>query len=489
MFSLELETLDRFAGRYALGFERGENSRHFLRIKVVGAELSTKQAKAIAELSEKYSKGYLEITTRHDIQLHWIRDEDAPDIFSKLEELKLNTDMCGQAYPEARYGDIRNIVTCPVSGVQKGELIDTLPIVKEAVRFFTGKEEYLDLPRKFKIAISSCPLNCVRLDINDVGLKAVKTENGIGFTVFVGGGIGAPPILAKPMNVFLPSEDVLSFLKAAVEIYRDYGSRESKARARFKWFVEAKGVEKVKEMIEEKMGKRLKGFDGGKIDLSWREHVGYNPQKQNGLFFLAIPIPSGVLNSEQFLRIAEIADKYCNGKLRFSTSQNIVLINIPKDKLDNVKEEVKQLGFSLEHPPIRWMMIACPTNFCGKGAENVKKRALEVEEYLEKVFGDRLKDLFIKIAFSGCPNGCAQYNIADIGLLSIQVRKNPEVIPAYNIYLRGRSPISKVFMKGVPAAKVKFVIQEIIEKYLSTKERFSDFKEFAENLLKNQAVS
>jgi sulfite reductase beta subunit-like hemoprotein len=489
MFNSEFEALEKFARKYALGFERGEGSSHFLRIKVVGTELNTNQARVIAELSRKYGKGYLEITVRHDIQLHWVKDEDAPEIFSKLEELGLHTDMCGQAYPEAGHGDVRNIVTCPLSGVQEGELIDTIPIVKEAVNFFTGKEEYLDLPKKFKIAISSCPLNCVRLDINDVGLKAIKAEHGIGFTVFVGGGIGVPAILAKPMDIFVPPEDVLSFLKAIVEVYRDHGNRESKAKARFKWLIQTFGVKRIREMVEERIGRKLKDFDASKINLGWKDHIGYNPQRGDGLFSLTVPIQAGMLNSEQLLKIADIADRYCDGKLRFSTSQNIVLVNIPKENLAYVRRGVEWLGFPLDPLPIKWTTIACPTNFCGKGADNVKKRSVEVVEHLEKVFGEKLKDLHIRIAFSGCPNSCSQYIIADIGLLSTQVRKDDRIEAAYNIYLGGRSPVSRLFIRDVSAEEVRFVAEDIIGKYLDAKHRFSNFREFAETLLEKQAVS
>ncbi|MEM2228278.1 MAG: nitrite/sulfite reductase [Candidatus Bathyarchaeia archaeon] len=479
---MELDSLERFVGKYALGYEKGEGSNHFLRIKVVGGELTTTQAKAIAELSETYGKGYLEITTRHDIQLHWIKDEDAPEIFAKLEKLDLTTDMCGQAYPEARYGDVRNIVTCPVSGVQKGELIDTLPIVKETVKFFTGRKEYLDLPRKFKIAISGCPLNCIKPEINDLALIAVKIDDSIGFTVLIGGGIGPPPILAKPMNIYIAPEEALSFIKAIVEVYRDYGSRESKAKARFKWMVEVLGVEKIKTLIEEKLGKKLKSFDAKSLNLNWEEHIGCQPQKQDGLFFLVVPIPMGMLTSDKFLRIAQIADDYCGGKFRLSPLQKIVLVNIPEERLHEVEERLKQIGFFMNKPSLRWTAIACPGHFCGKALENPKIRALEAIEHLERVFNGKLKNDYVRICFSGCPNSCGHHAIADIGLQAVKL-ENGDPIPAYNIYLGGKAKVSKLFLKAVPADEVKLKLEDIIKAYLNSQDEFKSFRDFAESLL------
>ncbi len=482
---LDIKAIDRFAGRYALGYEKGEGSNHFLRIKVVGGELTIEQARTIAELSEKYGHGYLEITTRHDIQLHWIKDEDAPIIFAKLEEVGLNTDMCGQAYPEARYGDVRNIVTCPVSGIQKGELFDTLPIVKEAVKFFTGKTEYLDLPRKFKIAISACPLNCVRPEINDLGLIAIKSNYGLGFTAFIGGGIGVPPVLAKPMNTYIGLDEVLDFIKAIVEVYRDYGNRKSKAKARFKWMVEEFGIEKIKKLIETKMYKQLKFFNAKNIELKWDDHIGYQSQKQDGFYFIVIPILAGILNVKQFKKILGLINKYDGNRIRVSPLQKLILVDIPEDKLPVIIKELKNIGFDFNHPSIRWTTIACPTNFCGKALENVKNRAIEIEEHLEKIFGMKLKDLKLRIAISGCPNSCAHHRIAEIGLQATAIRKNGAIKPAYDIYLRCESPgISQLFLKNVLAEDVKYEIEKLIKMYLEM--NFSNFHEFAKKCLEGK---
>lgn len=483
--SLDIGSIDRFAGRYALGYERGEGSRHFLRIKVVGGELSLEQAKVVAELSENYGRGYLEVTTRHSIQLHWIRDEDAPEIFARMEEVGLNTDMCGQGYPQARYGDVRNIVTCPVSGVQRGEILDVQPIVRRAVEMFTGKPEYLDLPRKFKIAISACPLNCIRPEINDLGLIAVDSEYGLGFTAFIGGSIGISlpsPMLAKPMNVYVAPEKALEFMKAMVEVYRDHGNRESKAKARFKWMVQELGVEGVRRLVEEKIGEKLKPFPAENLKLEWSDHIGCQPQKQEGFYFIVVPTPTGILDVKQFKKIIELVEMYGGSRIRVSPLQKLVLVDVPEDMLEKVRKELDMIGLGLDRPPVRWTTLGCPTNFCGKAIENVKSRVIEIEEHLEKVFGEKLENLNIRIAISGCPNSCAHHRIAEIGLQATTIRDAGMSKPAYDVYLGGKSSrISKLFLRRVPADRVKHVVEEIVGKYLEG--GFSDFRSYVETLV------
>lgn len=481
---LDISSIDRFAGRYALGYERGEGSSHFLRVKVVAGELTLEQAGVVAELSEKYGRGYLEVTTRHSIQLHWIRDEDAPEIFTKMEEVGLNTDMCGQGYPEARYGDVRNIVTCPVSGIQRGELFDVCSIVRKAVELFTGKPKYLDLPRKFKIAVSACPLNCVRPEINDLGLVAVKSEYGLGFTAFIGGGIGVSPMLAKPMNVYVRVEDALEFMKAMVEIHNEHTTRESKAKARFKWTVKRLGVDRVRSLIEEKMGKKLRYFPTDRLKLEWGDHVGCQPQKQDGLYFAVVPTVTGIIDVKRFKRLIELTESYGGNRIRVSPLQKLILVDIPEDRLSWVKGELENMGFDLGGPFIRWTTLACPTNFCGKAVESAKKRAGEIEEHLEKVFGEKLKDVKIRIAISGCPNGCSQHKIAEIGLQATVIRRS-ELKPAYDIYLGGRrSKLSKPFLRRVSAEQVKYEVERVIRLYMES--GVSDFREFADQLLEKE---
>lgn len=453
------DDFERFVGRYALGFERGGGSSHFLRIKVKAAELSAGQARAIAELAEDFSKGYIELTTRHDIQLHWIRDEDAPSIFSRLEELGFTTDMCGQAYPGARYGDVRNVVTCPVSGLERDELVDTRAMVRDLVDFFTGKQEYLDLPRKFKISVSGCPINCVKPEVHD--LSFVGTEGGAAFAVYVGGGMGYPPILAKPLGVIVYPEEVLEFARNVVEFYRDEGPRDNKQRARFKWVVERLGVDRVRDEVERRAGRRFERAKYGE-PLDWGEHVGVCEQKQAGLYYVVVPVPVGRLSARQLRAVADLAERYGSGELRVSPLQKLVMVNVRGHDLEPLRRGLSEVGFDLNAPPLRWTTVACSGYLCGKAPEDVKSRALEIERHLERALGSNVGRAFLRLCVSGCPNACALYNVADIGLVGTRVTTSGGSAPAYDVYVADGSKISKLHSKGVPADRVKFLVEELV---------------------------
>lgn len=477
------EDIERFTNRYSLGSERGEGSRHFLRIKIPNGILTTQQFRKIAQLAKKYSKGYAEVTDRQDIQLHWIEAEDAPSIFAQLEEIGFTTDRCGQGYPGARYGDVRGIVGCPVAGVNKSELIDTTPIVKELDKFFTGNRDFQDLPRKFKISVSGCPLNCTNPTVHDLSFVALKHPSGrIGFVVLVGGTVGIAPRLAESLEAFVEPNMVVNITKAIAEIYRDYGKRESKAKARFRWLVEEWGIEKLRRKVEEKIGSSIETYKLNHLPISRGEHIGSHPQKQEGYFYISIPILGGMLSTDKMLKIADTAEKYGSYDLRLSPSQNIIIINLPKEHVDFVVKRIEQIGFKMKGSALRWTTIACAGNFCGKAPEHPKKRAIETVEYLEERLGETLKNLNLRICLSGCPNGCARHLIADIGMQAVQLTVEGKPTPCYNIYVGGRldanSSLGRLIKRAVRAEQVKYEVENLIVTYIKNKTSLGSFHDF-----------
>ena len=304
-----LEDILKFANRYSLGSEKGEGSKHFLRIKIPNGILTTQQFRKIADLSEKYGRKYAEITDRQDIQLHWIEAEDAPAIFGVLQGLGFTTDKCGQGYPGVGHGDVRNIEGCSVAGVDKDELIDTSPMAKELDQFFTGNKDFEDLPRKIKISISGCSLNCPAPEAYDLAFMATKKPSGkVGFIVFVGGTLGSSPHIAQQLKVWVEPELVVEFTKAVVEIFRDNGRREVKAKARFRWLVEEWGIDRLRSAIETKLGKKLEPYELERLSIRQAEHIGVNPQKQKGKVYINVPVLGGVLSTDIIRQIADLAD-------------------------------------------------------------------------------------------------------------------------------------------------------------------------------------
>ena len=472
--TLLIENVEKFANRYSLGSEKGEGSKHFLRIKIPNGILTTQQFRRIAQLAEKYGRGYAEATDRQDIELHWIEADDALSIFAQLEEIGFTTDRCGQGFPGARYGDVRNIMGCTVAGVHQSELIDASPLVKELDEFFTGNMDFADLPRKFKISISDCPLNCTAPEAYDLSFVTVKHPSGrTGFIVLVGGTLGAAPTIAQPLGVFVEPKDVINVTKAIVEIYRDKGSRQVKAKARFKWLVEEWGTDKLKKAVEEKIGKPLENFTLDPLPLNEGEHVGLNPQQQKGYFYVTIPILGGILSTEKMLEISEIAEKFGSGDLRISPYQNIIIINIPARHVATVMERLEKMGYPMGKSPLRWTTIACTGGLCGKAPESPKKRAMEMVDYLEERLGEKLKNLDLRLCISGCPNGCSRHMLADIGLQATQLTVDGKPTPCYNVYVARRldpnAKLGKLVRKAVKAEDVKHEVEKLIINYLKTK--------------------
>ncbi|MEM2960744.1 MAG: nitrite/sulfite reductase [Candidatus Bathyarchaeia archaeon] len=480
------ENVEKFIGRYSIGRDDGEGSLHFVRIKIPGGILTSEQFREIARLALKYSRGVAEITDREDIQLHWIRAEDSIEIFSKLDEMGLTTDMCGQGFPGARYGDVRNIICCPVSGIERDEIYNCYPIARELTRFFTGNPEYLDLPRKFKIAMTGCGADCVRAEINDLAFVAVKNSGIVGFTILVGGSIGASlpgPRLAKPIGVFIRPESAFKVAVAAVEIFRDYGNRESKAKARFKWLIEEWGLEKFFSILESKINVGFEKYDGS-IFVRETDHEGIQPQNNDGYFYVNIPILGGRLTSYIMCKIAELADKYGSGEIRLTPTQNIIIPNVSEENKDLLIKALMKLGFTINTSRTRWLSVGCASDFCGKTLyPHAKDVVKEIIDYLEGVFGpEKLSDMRLRVNVSGCPNDCGASLIADIGLVGKQVREGDRIKQAYDIYVGGslgnNPSLGKLIAERVPAEKTRFMVASFIANYLERRKPGEDISGF-----------
>ena len=479
--------IERFVGRYSIGRD-GEPlneraSSHFLRIKVPGGRLTADQLLGIADLAQKYGRGRGEVTDRQDVQLHWIEADDALEIFQRMGELGFTTDMCGQGFSGARYGDVRNIVCCPVSGIGKGELIDPYPLVKKLTNFFTGNRDFLDMPRKFKIAVSGCGSDCTRVEVNDLGLVAVKKDGEIGFTMMVGGSVGASlpgPKLAEPTFAFIKPEDAFEVVVASVEIHRDYGSRESKAKARFKWLINEWGVKKFLSVLEEKTGRKMEEYNG-RLFLNEDDHRGVQPQNRRGYYYVHIPLLGGLLTAYDMINLAEVAKEYGNGELRLTPQQNIIVPNI-KDK-DAATRKLKRLGFQLHGSSLRWNSIGCASDFCGKTKEPHAKDAVKsVVERLETRFDHGLLNAAaLKVHVSGCPNDCCAARTAVVGLHGKLFKEGVELKQHYSLLLGGDPSKSKLARQVVEKASLEDLkngLEALLKKYLRLKRNRETLAEF-----------
>ncbi len=454
--TIDLGEISRFIGRYSLGRDNGFDSLHFLRIKIPAGQIDSEKLRKIAELSRKYGRGYVEITDRQDIQLHWIRSEDALDLFERLYEIGYYTDMCGQGFSKACFGDVRNITACPLSG--KINDFDVAIYAKHLTSYFTGNKDFLDLPRKFKIGFAGCGGDCLRLTINDLGMFGIEREAERGFVPFVGGSVGASqpePMLAKSLCIFVPEKKVFEFVKTVVEIHRDYSSRENKAKARFKNLVTQWGIEKLREKIEEKLGV----FDRITFEKpEYSDHNGYGLQI-DGLYYYTLPVWGGTLSSEKIEFVADMAEKHGSGEIRLTTDQNITFVDIAD--IERLKKDLER-QFEIKEGKLYFSSIACTSKFCGK------TRSLHAKDLLKKLIEicerKGMKDLRIHV--SGCRNSCACHQVADIGLVGKIVKVDGKMVQAYDIYVGGdfaKLKMGRVYMKDLYGERLFSEFERLLE--------------------------
>ena len=481
--------IERFIGRYSIGRDSNPmnqtGSTHFLRVKVPGGFLTTKQLRGIANLTKKYSRSHAEITNRQSIQLHWVDANDALEIFSKMEKLGFTTDMCGQSFKGARHGDARNIVCCPVSGIGKDELLNGQPLMQKLTNFFIGNPDFLDLPKKFKFSISGCRSDCTHAIINDFSFVAVKKREQIGYAALVGGGMGASlpgPRMARSAGIFINPKDAFEVAVAAIEIHRDYGNRETKMKARFKWLLDDWGLQKFLRVLESKLGKSFEKYKGP-IFTKNNCHYGVQVQKQKAHYHINIPLLGGFLSSNQMINLADVVDKYGSGELNFTCKQNIILPNIQDKKL--VLKHLEDIGFSLQVSRLQWSSQACASFFCGKTkSPHAKQIVKEIVEYLESNYTKKLLDeAKFAIYTSGCRNNCCSNLLSEIGLRgSLRKNEKGELEQNYDILLQSNCKeelgLGHVIEKVVPAEEIKKKLKALLKNYFKNRKLNEELNQF-----------
>jgi sulfite reductase beta subunit-like hemoprotein len=480
--SIHPDDFDRFKW-YGLYTQRPQEDGFFmLRVKIPNGDLTSQQLKVIADLSEKYGRSLADITDRQNVQLHWLRIEHLPPIDRALAEVGLGLKgACGDT--------VRNIIGSPLAGYEQGELIDTWPIVEAANAALTGKEEFSDLPRKYKISISGSADHWVQHEINDIGLVGIKLPGTgeVGFDVWVGGGLGAQPHFGQRLGVFIRPDEVIPVSYQITTIFRDFGYRRNRQHARLKFLVADWGVEKFRQVLEERLGYKLTDNpDYAAVTNSYKDHVGVTPQKQAGLFAVGLATLRGRVNAQQLRQVAELAEKYADGHIRATTLQNLVILNVPEANLQALRAEARAIDLPSEETNYfrRGGMACTGIQFCKVAVAETKDRLAEVIEYLQQEFPDWNEP--INLNMSGCPNSCTRYQIADIGLLGSLVRQDGsptgEKEEVYQVYLGGRlgkgMQLGHHLNRRIPSDQIKYYLADLLRRYLRERQpndRFSDY--------------
>ncbi|MCT1684007.1 nitrite/sulfite reductase [Corynebacterium appendicis] len=407
-----------------------EDKYFMMRIRFDGGICSTAQARAVGEISRDYARSTVDLTDRQNIQLHWVRIEDVPSIWEKLEDNGLNTwDACGDVP--------RVVLGSPVAGIAKDEIVDATPAIREIQKIVTD-DEFQNLPRKFKTAISGNARQDVVHEINDLAFIGVEhPELGPGFECYVGGGLSTNPMLAQSLGAFVTLEQVPEVWANVVRIFRDYGYRRLRNRARLKFLVAQWGVEKFRQVLEDEyLGYKLPDGPHAPSNLVDRDHIGVHEQK-DGNVYIGVKPTLGHMSGEQLIALADLAERYGVTDLRFTPFKEVLLLGVEQGDVDKLQSDLEEMGLYSKPSEFRRGLLSCTgLEYCKLAHVTTKSRAIELADELEERFGDL--DSPITISLNGCPNACARHQVSDIGLKGQMVDNgNGEKVEGFQVHLGG----------------------------------------------------
>lgn len=382
-----------------------------MRIRLDGGQLSLAQLRTIGEISRDYARGTADITDRQNIQLHWVRIEDIPTIWDRLEAVGIQTtEACGDTP--------RGFLGSPVAGISADELIDCTPHLQAIVDNFIGNPDFANLPRKFKTALTGHPSLDVVHEINDISLVAVRhPELGVGYDLWVGGALSTTPRLAERLGAFVAPDDVLDVWAGVAGIFRDYGYRKQRHKARLKFLLADWGAEKFRRVLEEEyLGRPLPDGPPPAPATGNADHVGVHDQK-DGKKYVGFAVTVGRIGGAGLLAVADAAERVGSDRVRLTPHQKVLVLDVPPTKVAGLIHELGQHGLDAAPSVFRRATMACTgIEFCKLAFVETKGLAVRVIEELERRFEGVDIDRPISLHINGCPNSCARIQTADIGL-------------------------------------------------------------------------
>ena len=476
----------------------GQESYFMMRIGTPNGVLKPGQTEVVAEIADEYARGpetnpefgdgYVDWTTRQSIQLHWIKLEDIPEIFEKLEANGLSTQQaCGDSW--------RNITGNPMAG-KAPEFVDAWPVIKELNETFKGDDDHANLPRKWKVSVTGSPDGSGQGDINDLALepafKQIDGEEVRGFNVRVGGGLSRnEPRLARGIDVFVRPENAAAVAGGMSALFREHGDREDRYNARMKFLVDAWGAEKMRRVLQED----FVDFELETAGEDIREQYTYNAggeehgdligvhEQRDGKYYVGLNVLVGRMGADDTLELADLASEYGSGEIRISQRQNVMITDVPEADLDALLDEPLLENYSPDpHPFMRGSVACTGTEFCSLSIVETKNRQVRYARWLKdnvELPADH-KDFHIHL--SGCTASCAQPQIADVSLRGMKTRKDGEPVEALDIGLGGGLGDDPRFADWVemrvPADEVPGAIKNLVNNFEDAREGGETFRDF-----------
>ena len=483
-----------------------DHTSYMQRIKVPGGAMTADQMDALAAVFDDYGRGITHVTTRADVQIHWVPIDKVSEMYARLEEVGITTrGACADS--------VRNVTACPFAGVSPDEPFDVTPYVQAIHDGFLFNPLNLTLPRKFKIGVEGCPLDCAQAAINDIGLYAVARGSERGFSVWAGGGLGAAPSLAVKVADFVSAEDVLIWCEAIVRVHHRAGERKNRHKARLKFVVKKLGVEAFRSTVLAEVAK-VESERGADLRSDVRESVDANrvpppistprraparpgfeawmrtnasAQKDPGHVAVTVTLPLGDIDSDQFRAIARLAREHGNGTVRATNEQNLVLPWVPRASLEALHSALVDLALAEGGASLLTDVVACPgLDYCSLAVTRSMGVGERIRTHLAEARVDAASLGPFHVKISGCPNSCGQHHIGDVGLTGMMVKsEDGRDLPHYSILVggavgEGRSRVGKRIAGRFAeddAPRVVAAVAALYGRGRQSDERFAEFVE------------
>ncbi len=485
IFVADLRSRFRWYGLYT---QRPEEDGYFMwRIRIPGGILTSEQTRVIGKISQDFGRDVADVTDRQNIQLHWIRLPDVREIWERLESVGLQTtEACGDTP--------RNILGCPLAGVDATEVFDATELLYACNERIVGDPEFSNLPRKWKFSITGCTHQCAVHEANDVAFVGHQRDDGtVGFDVWVGGGLSSTPRFGERLGVFVKPEQALDVYVGITSVFRDYGYRRSRNKARLKFLMADWGPELFRAVLEEKyLGYKLEDGPIAKPSPEvHRDHTGVGRQK-DGDNYVGFALRNGRITGTELIKLADLADEEGKGRLRTTTQQKMILLDIPDERLAPTMDKLEELGFPVFSSTFRSGMMACTgIEFCKLSIVETKARA----EWLYSELENRMPDFDepIRINVNGCPNSCARYQLADIGFMGVLVTEKLngagqlDKLEGFNVHIGGHLGEPHAFGRKVKGLRLRAdelpsFAERVLRLYLSQRDGHSTFGEWVNSL-------
>lgn len=428
--------------------EELEDEYFMLRVRIDGGQLDLPQLRTIANLSTEYARDTADLTDRQNIQYHWVDIKDVPAIWDQLESVGLSTqEACGDCP--------RVIIGSPVAGIAEDEIIDGTPAMREIERRYIGSKEFSNLPRKYKTAISGHPSHDVVPQINDIAFVGVEhPQHGPGFDLWVGGGLSTNPMLAQRLGVWVPRDEVPDVWAGVTGVFRDYGYRRLRSRARLKFLVADWGVEKFRDVLEtEYLHQELIDGPEAFAPETPGDHVGVFRQ-QDGNYYVGVAPSVGRISGTLLNKVADVVEAHGSNRVRTTPMQKLLVLDVAESQIEPLIGALDALGLYARPSQWRRNTMACTgIEYCKLAIVNTKDRAAELIDHLEDAIPEL--DVPITVNVNGCPNSCARVQTGDIGLKGqLVLDESGEQVGGFQVHLGGTLGLDPKFGRKLRAHKV-----------------------------------